>query len=119
MNMFKAGSDLLNTMRPGFAGHRVVLCRGNSKSNPFYASSPPAGHQVLTLSGLELSEHDKVFYWALKDCDLGDGKPRRGDVILDEWGQKWTVRPSEERQESWHWHGQNQDAVGCMARRDN
>lgn len=116
MNFFQVASDLLNNLRPDVAGHRVHVCRGEARSLPFMASSPPSGHDTITAGGMELSEFDRVFFWKMSDCTLG--KPQRGDVIVDENDERYTVRPSADGRDAWKYHGQNRNTIMVIGRRD-
>jgi len=116
MNWLQVGANLLNTVRPDVAGHRVTMCRDGVESIPFYASSPPSGHEVVMRSGLTLSQFDRVFMYKIADNNLG--VPQRGDVIKDENNELYTVRPSEDGMSAWAYLGQNRDTVICVAKRD-
>jgi hypothetical protein len=70
----------------------------------------------MTSGGMMLSQFDRVFYWQLSDCSWGE--PQRGDVIVDENNIQYTVRPDDDGNEAWKYHGQNRETVMVIGRRD-
>lgn len=119
MNYHAIGASLMNRVRSGVAGHTVTYQRDNMISGPIEVGSPPIGHNLLTQTGIELSEHDRIFIIAFKDLSQF-GHPKRSDVIVDQVdGSKWTVRPPREVTECWRWHGQSRESCLIFTRRDN
>lgn len=122
MNIHAIGAALTNRMRPSIASHDGHLRRGTgadaTETEPICAASPPIGQRVLTNTGLDLSEHDRVLFF--KASLLGTfGLPRKGDIWVDHSdGSEWRLLP-DGRNEFWRWHGQTRDMIQINCKLDN
>ena len=105
-NLYQYGEQLDNVLRPDTSAHEVTLTRDTVTSEVFSASSPPIGHVLLTETGLELTQHERYFFWqTIATPELG--LPKQGDIVTDQAdGSKWKVLPLQTGEAAWRWHGQ-------------
>lgn len=110
-NIHGIGAELQNAMRPAVAGHRITISNGTRTTKTINASSPPIGQEILTETGLDLSEHDRVFFF--KKEDLAGFTLTRGCVVTDlsDWST-WKLLPQGQGAEHWwRWHDQNRKSI--------
>lgn len=120
-NIHGFGASLQNALRADVVGHSVSLERKDGATvvtvGPFGASSPPIGHQLMDETGLDISLHERDFYFQ-KDLTGSLGEPRIGDVVIDhEDDTRWRILP-QGGEYAWNWHGQNKTAYKILTKQD-
>lgn len=113
-NLYSLGSQLQNSMRKAAASRQVSLRREWDQQapvivGPFSASSPPIRHMLMSETGLDISEHERVFYF--EAADLQGVQPQIGDLIVDhdDNDSLWRVLPQGDNY-AWQWHDQMKTA---------
>jgi hypothetical protein len=120
-NIHSWGAALQNKMRPAVADHPGYLRRGTATDGNIteiiHASSPPIGQRIVTDTGLDLSEHDRVLFFAKNEL-RSFGLPRKGDVWVEQCdGSEWRVLPDGNNQ-YWRYHGQTRDMIQLHLKAD-
>ena len=116
MNLHSLGEKLTSAMRVGVA-HSVSVRRNGVQVGPFIASSPPIGHELITDTGMDISDQNRDFYFdAINMAQLG--YPKIGDIVIDNKdNSEWRVLPQNEDY-AWRWHGQMRNAYHVITKQD-
>ena len=118
MNLHALGEKLLGSMRSAGAAHSVSLKRGSTQVGPFAAASPPIGHELITETGIDISDQNRDFYFEASVTGVL-GAPRIGDVIVDHAdNSKWRILP-QNNDYAWNWHGQFRSAYKVTTKQDD
>lgn len=122
MNIYGLGSILQNAVRRSGFSRSVSLRREvdgqpTLEVGPFPASSPPVRHMLLAETGLDISEHERVFYF--EAADLAGEEPRIGDLIIDheDGDSQWRILP-QGNDYAWQWHDQCKTAYQVRCKGD-
>lgn len=117
MSLIDLGEGLLDSMRTAMSAHMVSIDRSGTVVGPFPASSPPIGHQLITETGLDISDQDRTFFFEAAHCGVLK-QPRIGDVIIDHRdNSRWRILPLH-NDHAWNWHGQLRTNYRVLTKQD-
>ena len=117
VNLHAFGNQLSTRMREASVAHSISVRRNGMTVGPFPASSPPIGHELITETGLDVSDQNRDFYFAA--LHMGPlGYPRIGDVVIDHADNtEWRVLP-QNQDYAWRWHGQMRTDFHVITKQD-
>jgi len=119
VNLFSYGENALTQLRPVMSFSVVIERDGVPQANgPFNATSPPIGHALLAEIGIELSQHERFWFWDMLHLDRApdffQDYPMAGDILIDQTdGSRWRILPQDDGTASWRYHGQLRGMIHC------
>ena len=117
VNLHAFGNQLSKRVRETSAAHSISIRRIDSTVGPFPASSPPIGHELLTDTGMDISDQNRDFYFHGKYLEILE-QPQIGDIVIDHSdNSEWRVLPQNDDY-AWSWHGQMRTEYHVVTKQD-
>lgn len=110
-NIFSFGEKAITQLRAVMSFTVKIERAGVVQPGTFLASSPPIGHALLANVGIELTQHERFWFWDRGSGGIQDS-PQAGDYLIDQSdGSRWRILPQDDGTASWRFHGQMRNMI--------